>query len=356
PSSVYQPAQATRASLDRSRDALAGCLGAASNEIIFTSGGSEGDNAAIKGAAFARREQGLHLITSAIEHHAVLHSMEELERHFGFEVTMLPVNHAGLIDVAQLEAAIRPNTTLVSIMWANNEIGTIQPIDQIAELTGRRGVTLHVDAVQAAGLLSIDLSSVHVDLLSISAHKFYGPKGVGALYLRNGTPWWPLLTGGGQERNRRAGTENVAGIAAMARALELAVTERATEVPRLSAMRDYLLHEIPARIPGTVINGDAQRRLPNNANFSFGGVHGEALLVALDLAGIMVSSGSACASGSLDPSHVLEAIGVPRHLAQASLRLTLGRQTTQSDLMRTVSALEGIVARLRSLAPSAARA
>jgi cysteine desulfurase len=353
PSSVYRLAQTARSALDEARDAIAACLGAQPSELIFTSGGTESNNAAIKGVALARRSAGRHIVTTAIEHHAVLHPIEELRELFGFEVTIVPVNESGIVDPGDVQQALRPDTVLVSVMWANNEIGTIQLIAEIADLVRARRIPLHVDAVQAAGTLPIDLRSTSIDLLSLSAHKFYGPKGAGALFVRRGTPWWPLLTGGGQERNRRAGTENVAGIVGMARALELANAERAVTVPRLQELRDYLLDAIPARIAGTRVNGDTRLRLPNNANFSFEGVHGDSLLVGLDLSGIMASSGSACTSGTLEPSHVLRALGLPEGLAQASLRLTLGKESTRSQLERTVDVLERLITRLRSLSPSA---
>jgi cysteine desulfurase len=356
PSSIYRPAQEARSALDRSRDAVAAILGARSQEVVFTGGGTESDNAAIKGVALAGRDRGRHIVTSAIEHHAVLHPVQELVERFGFESTVVPVDQSGLVDVAALEAALRPDTVLVSVMWANNEIGTIQPVEAIAELTRARGIPFHVDAVQAVGTLDIDLGRVPIDLLSLSAHKFYGPKGVGALFVRGGTPWWPLITGGGQERNRRAGTENVAGIVGMGRALELSQDERVSTVERTCVLRNHLLTEIPARIPGTTINGHRDLRLPNNANFSFDGVHGESLLVGLDLAGIMASSGSACTSGSLEPSHVLQAVGLPDRLAQGSLRLTVGRENTLEEMERTVDTLARIVSRLRRLAPAAGAA
>ncbi|MDQ2740691.1 MAG: cysteine desulfurase, partial [Chloroflexota bacterium] len=276
----------------------------------------------------------------------------ELCERFGFEMTVVPVRSNGIVEVEEIERAIRPETILISVMWANNEIGTIQPIEQIGLLARARGVAFHVDAVQAVGTLPIDLRHTPVDLLSLSAHKFYGPKGVGVLYVRGGTRWWPLLTGGGQERNRRAGTENVAGIVGMARALELALGERLIATAHLTELRDFLLQEIPARIPSTLINGDLFHRLPNNANLSFEGLHGEALLVGFDLAGIMASSGSACTSGSLEPSHVLQAIGLPDRLAQASLRLTVGRENSPQEMERTVEVLAQLVARLRRLAPA----
>jgi cysteine desulfurase len=351
PSSIYRLAQQARSALDAARDTIAECLGARASEIIFTSGGTESNNAAIKGAAFAGKDVGDRLITSAIEHHAVLHPMQELEERFSYEVAVVPVASNGIVDLLEFEHALQPNTILASVMWANNEIGTIQPIEEIAELTSRRGVVLHVDAVQAAGLLNIDLQKVPIDLLSLSAHKFYGAKGVGVLFVRQGTPWWPLLTGGGHERNRRAGTENVAGIVGMARALELACQERENNRRHVQNLRDYLFREIPCRIPHTSRNGDIRQRLPNNVNLSFEGLHGESLLVGLDLANIMASSGSACTSGSLEPSHVLQALGIPDHLAQGSLRLTLGRENNQQEMERTVEVLETLVTRLRSLAP-----
>ncbi len=356
PSSIYRPAQEARAALDRARDLTAAALGARSQEIVFTGGGTESDNAAIKGVALASRDRGRHVVTSAIEHHAVLHPIEELVERFGFESTIVPVDRCGLVSVEAIGAALRDDTVLVSVMWANNEIGTIQPVEAIAALTKARGIPFHVDAVQAAGALPIDLSRVPIDLLSISAHKFYGPKGVGALFVRGGTLWWPLITGGGQERNRRAGTENVAGMVGMARALELLMEERHTAYDHVRTLRDYLFAQIPPRIPGTRVNGHPESRLPNNANFSFEGVHGESLLVALDVAGIMASSGSACTSGSLEPSHVLQALGVSHAVAQGSLRLTVGRDNTQEQMERTVETLAGIVERLRGLAPVSERA
>jgi cysteine desulfurase len=353
PSSIYRLAQQSRSALDAARDTIAGCMNAGPSEIIFTSGATEGNNAAIKGAVFASRDRGRHIITTAIEHHSVLHPIEELTERFGFESTVVPVGPTGIVDTADVERAIRPDTTLISVMWANNEIGTIQPIEVIGQVARARSITMHVDAVQAAMTIPIDLGSLPVDLLTISAHKFYGPKGCGALYIRRGTAWWPLITGGGQERNRRAGTENVAGIAGMARAYALACAEREQMSDHLRNLRDLLLAEITSRIGGVVINGDMECRIPGNLNVSIDGVHGESLLVGLDLAGVMASSGSACTSGSLETSHVLRAIGLPDGLAQASLRLTVGRDNTVEQVRHAVDILEQLVLRLRRMAPAA---
>lgn len=352
PSSVYRPAQAVRAALDAARDTVAGAISAAASEIIFTSGATESDNAAIKGVALARRQTHRHVVTTAIEHHAVLHPVEDLQHHLGFDVTVVPVRPSGIVDPDEIERALRPDTALVSVMWANNEIGTVQPIEEIAAITRQRGVPFHVDAVQAAAYLPIDLSSVPVDLLSLSAHKFYGPKGTGVLYLRRGTPWFPLLTGGAQERDRRGGTENVAGIVGLARALELAVEERESQAREVRERRDTLLDDIRRRLNGIHVNGDLERRLPNNLNLSVEGVHGESLLLALDLAGVLASSGSACTSGTLEPSHVLLALGLSEQRAQSSLRLTLGRDTTSEDVRHAAEVLEHVVSRLRRLAPA----
>jgi len=350
PSSIYRLAQEARAAIDRARDSIAFSLGGEPQEIVFTSGGTESNNAAIKGAAFANRDRGRHIVTTAIEHHAVLHPVEELVERFGFETTIVPVDRRGIVDPDDIGQAIRPDTTLLSVMWANNEIGTVQPVEEIAAIARRRGVLVHVDAVQAAPFLGIDLATVPIDLLSVSAHKLYGPKGVGALVVRRGTPWWPLLTGGGQERNRRAGTENVAGIVGFSRALELVVAERQSAAARLRGLRDVLIDGVLGRIAGSFLNGDRETRLPNNANFSFDGVHGESLLVGLDMAGVMASSGSACTSGSLEPSHVLRAIGLPDAAAQSSLRLTLGRGTTEAEIQRTLETLVGLIERQRTVA------
>ena len=350
PSSVYRRAQVARSALDRARDSMAEVLGARSQDIVFTAGGTESDNAAIKGVALASQGRGRHIVTSAIEHHAVLHPVQELAERFGFHSTVVPVTTGGIVDPGAIEAAIQPDTVLVSVMWANNEIGTIQPIRAIGALARERGIPFHVDGVQAVGSLPLDLATTPVDLLSLSAHKFYGPKGVGALVVRAGTPWWPLISGGGQERNRRAGTENVAGIVGMARALELSASERQVTTERLRSLRDRLVDRVLALVDGTRVNGDRTSRLPNNANFSFKGIRGESLLLALDRVGIMASSGSACTSGSLEPSHVLQAIGLPTDLSGASLRLTLGRDNTTEQIDQVATVLAGIVARLRGVA------
>jgi cysteine desulfurase len=347
PSSLYALARPARQAVDRARGNVAACLGARPSEIVFTSGGSECDNAAIKGAAWAARDRGNHIITSSIEHHAVLHTCAWLER-FGIETSYLPVDAEGMVNVATLAAAIRPTTILVSIMHANNEVGSIQPLAEIAAVTRERGILLHTDAVQTCGQLPIDVEAMGVDLLSLSAHKFYGPKGAGALYVRQGTAWLPTQQGGGQERNKRAGTENVAGIAGLAAALAFAVEAMPEETKRLRALRDRLVAGLLGSIPGSRLNGHAEHRLPNNANLSFSGVDGESLLLALDRQGIAASSGSACTAGSIDPSHVLLAMGQDRSWALGALRLTLGKQTTAQDIDRVLEVLPGIVARLRA--------
>lgn len=356
PSSIYRLAQSARSALDMARDSVALCLGASPDEIIFTSGGTESDNAAIAGVAFARRERGRHIVTTAIEHHAVLNTVEALARVHGFEVTHIPVEASGVVDPGRVERAIRPDTVLLSVMWANNEIGTLQPVTEIAEISRARGIPYHVDAVQAAGMVEIDLSVVPVDLLSLSGHKFYGPKGTGVLYLRRGTPWQPLLFGGGQERERRAGTENVAGIVGLARALELACQEREETNHRVGSLREVLLRELEVLIPGLRVNGDRKRRLPNNVNIAIPGVQGESLLAGFDLAGIMVSSGSACATGSLEPSHVLLAIGLSPEVAGSSLRLTLGRENTLEEMQYVAGVAEQLVSHQRSVALAGTRA
>jgi cysteine desulfurase len=371
PSSIYQEAREARKGLDGARRTVAELLGARPNEVIFTSGGTESDNSALRGVTRVARRRartqtrvaggrpaGRHIITSAIEHHAILHTAEELEGE-GFRVTYLPVDRTGLVDLGSLERALDDETILVSIMYANNEVGTIEPIAEMARLVKARQphAVVHTDAVQAVGALDINVDRLGVDALSIAAHKLYGPKGVGALYLRTRTPFQPQQLGGSQEKNRRAGTENVAGAVGLATAMRLAYEEFSARNARVRALRDRLLTELPRLIPGTHITGpsDPEARLPNNLSCCFEHVEGEAVLLQLDLVGIAASSGSACTSGSLEPSHVLKAMGVPDDLARGSLRLTVGKDSTREDINRLLSVLPGIVQRLRSLSPLAGR-
>lgn len=350
PSSIHQAGRAALEALDDARETVARALGASRKEIIFTGGGSEADNLAIKGVALAQRQagHGAHLITSAIEHHAVLHAFEYLEA-FGFETTVLPVDSGGLVSPDDLRAAIRPDTVLVSLMYANNEIGTIQPLAEFGAICRARGVPLHTDAVQAAGSLDLNVDALNVDLLTLAAHKFYGPKGVGALYVRRGTPLLPQLNGGGQERRRRAGTENVAGIVGMATALELALARRAEHVAQCTALRDRLIAGVLERVPYSSLNGHPTQRLPNNANLAFEFVEGESVLLLLDQQGIAASSGSACSSGSLEASHVLTALGIAYERAIGSVRFTLGKSTTEADIDFVLDTLPGLIERLRSV-------
>lgn len=354
-SSIYAEAREARKGLDEARRTVAEILGCRPNEIIFTSGGTEADNLALRGVAMASRGRGDHIITTQIEHHAVLHECEALERD-GFRVTYLPVDGDGIVRLDALRAALDAATVLVSIMLANNEVGAIQPAAEAARIVRERGghVAIHTDAVQAAGALPIEVDALGVDLLSIAAHKFYGPKGVGALYVRQRTPFAPQTVGGSQERNRRAGTENVAGAVGLATALRLAHDEMAERNARLIAMRDRLLAELPARVPGTMVTGPrgGARRLPNSASFAFENVEGEAVLLQLDLLGFAASSGSACTTASLEPSHVLVAMGVPERYLRGSLRLTLGAGNTMDDIDRLLAVLPDAVARIRALSPA----
>jgi cysteine desulfurase len=349
PSSIYGIAREARHAVDEARERIAGWLGCRPADLIFTSGGTESDNTAIKGVAFAARTTGNHLITTSIEHHAVLHACDSLEK-FGFDVTYLPVDGDGRVAPEAVAAALTDRTILVSVMLANNEVGTVQPVREIAALLRQqpRRIWLHTDAVQAPGDLDLDVDDLGVDLLSLSGHKFGGPKGVGLLYLRRGTPFQPQQYGGSQERNRRAGTENVPGIVGMATALDIVMRERDTVRPRVARLRDRLIDGVLACIPGARLNGHPTERLANNASFSFEGVDGESLLMALDLAGIAASSGSACTSASLEPSHVLTAMGLPSEVARGSLRLTLGPATTDADVQTVLDLLPPIVARLRA--------
>ncbi len=351
PSSIHRLGRAALEALDDAREVVAAVLGASRKEIIFTGGGSEADNLAIKGVALAQRQagKGAHLITSAIEHHAVLHAVEYLEE-CGFEATVLPVDADGLVRPDDLRAALRPDTVLVSIMYANNEIGTIEPLAELGAICRERGVPFHTDAVQAAGALPLNVDALNVDLLSLAAHKFYGPKGVGALYLRHGTPLLPQIHGGGQERRRRAGTENVAGIVGLATALRLAEERRASYVAHCAPLRDRLVAGILDRIPNTHLNGHPTQRLPNNANIAFDDVEGESVLLLLDQHGVAASSGSACTSGSLEASHVLTALGLPYERAIGSVRFTVGRSTTAEEIDYVLDILPPLIERLRAVA------
>jgi cysteine desulfurase len=355
PSSVYSIARAARRAIDRARDKLAEVLACKPNEVIFTSCGSESDNLAVKGVAFARQAEGRHLVTSKVEHHAVLHTCEWLERHFGFEVTYLEVDRHGLVDLDQLERSLRPDTTLVSIMYANNEIGTIQPLAEIARLVEGRGVTFHTDAVQAGGSLDMDVDKLGVDLLSLSGHKLYAPKGVGLLYVRRGTPLLPQMQGGGQERGQRSGTENVPYMVGFARAAELAYGELASRNERFGRLRDRLVEGITRLVPGTQLTGHPIQRLANSASFVFDGADGESILLNLDQEGIFASSGSACTAGSLEVSHVLKALGLPLELAAGSLRLTTGLRTSDAEIDTVLEVLPRVIERVRSVSPVAAR-
>ena len=350
PSSFYKRGQEAKRLLEDARQQVAECLSAQPHEIYFTSCGTESDNWAIKGVALANQKKGKHIIASKIEHHAVLHPCQVLE-HQGYDVTYLDVDADGLVDPAAVQAAIRPDTILVTIMMANNEIGTIQPIAEIGAICREHKVTFHTDAVQAAGAIPIDVSSLPVDLMSFSGHKLYAPKGVGALYIRKGTKIANFMDGGAQERNRRAGTENVASIVGFAKAFELATSELLETADRLTMIRDDLISKVLASIPHSRLNGHPTRRLPNNANFSFEFIEGESILIMLDHNGFECSSGSACTSGSLDPSHVLLAIGLPHEKAHGSLRVSFGRSSEQFDNDRLVESLVKIVARLRDISP-----
>jgi cysteine desulfurase len=350
PNSIHAFGREARKAVDEAREKIAALLNCRPSELVFTSGGTESDNLALRGVAAAYRQKGNHIVTTAIEHHAVLHTCRALQDE-GFEVTYLPVDEHGLVAPEQVAEAITDRTILVSIMHANNEIGTIEPLADIVRAVKekRPDVLVHTDAVQTVGHIPVDVEALGVDLLSFAAHKFYGPKGVGGLFVRRGVKLVPQLTGGGQERNRRSGTENVAGIVGMAKALEIAVAEMPREIPRLQTLRDELINGVLAQIPDSRLNGHPTQRLPHNANFSFFGVEGEALLLQLDLHGIAASSGSACTSGSLEPSHVLLALGLSREWALGSLRLTLGRFTTRQHLERVLAVLPSIVEKLRAL-------
>ena len=348
PSSVHGTGRDARKAIENARRQVAAAIGANPQEIYFTAGGSESDNWAIKGAAFANRRKGNHIITTAIEHHAVLHTCAWLEKQ-GFEVTYLPVDSEGRVTAEQVEAAITDKTVLITVMAANNEIGTLEPIAEIGRVAKAHKVLFHTDAVQAVGAIPIDVQAMNVDMLSMSGHKFHGPKGIGALYIRRGVRIDTLIHGGAQERGQRAGTENLAGIVGLGKAIEIATDNLPEKAARLSAMRDRLIDGILERIPDVRVNGPREGRLPNNANVSVRYIEGESMLLKLDLAGVAASSGSACTSGSLDPSHVLLAIGLPHEVAHGSLRMTLGSDTTDAEIDRVLEILPGIVSGLRAM-------
>lgn len=350
PSSVYGIARDSKKAIDAARVQTARALGADPEEIYFTSGGSESDNWAIKGVAFANRKRGNHIITTQIEHHAVLHTCQFLEKE-GFEVTYLPVDQYGLVNPRDLETAITDKTILVSIMYANNEIGTIEPVAELGAIARKHKVYFHTDAVQAIGNIPLDVKASNIDLLSLSAHKFYGPKGVGALYIRKGVRIDNLIHGGGQERKHRAGTENSAGIVGLGKAIELVTADIPGHNARIQALRDRLIRGVREKIPSVRLNGHPEKRLPGNFNMSFEYIEGESMLLWLDDAGICASTGSACTSGSLEPSHVLRATGLPVELSHGSLRLTLGDANTEADVDVVIEVLPKIVTKLREMSP-----
>ena len=350
PSTIYGLGAKSKAAVTDAREAIAQSLGAQTNEIYFTAGGSESDNWALKATAEAYEGKGKHIITSKIEHHAILHTCEYLEKR-GFEITYIGVDENGILKLDELRAAIRPDTILISVMFANNEIGTIQPIREIGEIAKEHGILFHTDAVQAYGQLPINVDEYHIDMLSASGHKLNGPKGIGFLYIRKGVKIRSFVHGGGQERSRRAGTENVPGIVGLGAAVKRAVRIMEEKTAKEIELRDALIERISKEVPYCRLNGDRTRRLPNNVNFSFRFVEGESLLIMLDMEGICASSGSACTSGSLDPSHVLLAIGLPHEIAHGSLRLTLSEETTMEEIDTVVEAVKKIVERLRSMSP-----
>ena len=350
PSSVYSFASKNKEVITKQREIIADVLGASANEIYFTAGGSESDNWALKATAEAYKDKGNHIITTKIEHHAILHTAEYLEKQ-GFEVTYLDVDENGIVKLDELKKAIRPTTILISIMFANNEIGTIQPIKEIGEIAKEHGILFHTDAVQAFGQIPVNVDECHIDMLSASGHKLNGPKGIGFLYIRKGVKIRSFVHGGAQERKRRAGTENVPGIVGFGTAVKLAVDTMKERTDKEIQLRDYMIERISEEIPYAKLNGDAKKRLPNNVNFSFRFIEGESLLIMLDMKGICASSGSACTSGSLDPSHVLLAIGLPHEIAHGSLRMTLSEETTKEDIDYVIDNLKDIVSKLKSMSP-----
>ncbi|MDL2248680.1 cysteine desulfurase NifS [Tyzzerella sp. OttesenSCG-928-J15] len=350
PSSIYKLAREAKIAMEKAREQIATAIGADSSEIYFTGSGTESDNWAIISTAHGNKKKGNHIITSAVEHHAVLHSCEFLEKN-GFEVTYLPVNEDGIINIQDLKDAIRPDTVLITIMYANNEIGTVQPVKEIAEIAKEHKIIFHTDAVQAFGHIPVNVKDDGMDMLTISAHKVYGPKGVGALYVRKGVALQAFIHGGGQERMRRAGTENVAGIVGFGQAAALITAEMEEENKRVTDLRNMFIDGVMEAIPYCRLNGHREKRLPGNANISFEFIEGESMLLMLDMKGIAASSGSACTSGSLDPSHVLLAIGLPHEKAHGSLRVTMGRYNTEDDVRKLLAELPAIVQRLRDMSP-----
>jgi cysteine desulfurase len=349
PSSVYSIGQSNKKVLDLARKQAASAINAQPDEIFFTNGGTESDNWALKGAAFANERKGKHIITTSIEHHAVLHSCEWLASR-GFEITYLPVDKFGMVSPESVEKAIRQDTILISVMYANNEVGTIQPIAEIGKIARKHGICFHTDAVQAVGHVPIDVVSENIDLLSLSGHKLYGPKGIGALYIRKGTRIQSFMHGGAQERKRRAGTENVPGIVGLGAAIERAVTHLPEEMDRLTDLRNELTREL-LKIPATHLNGHPTKRLPNNTNIIFEYIEGESVLLLLNMKGICASTGSACNSASLEPSHVLTSMGIPHEIAHGSIRLTIGERTTAEDVKIVTAALKETVEKLRAMSP-----
>ena len=350
PSSIYKIGRENRKAVEEAREQVAKALNCEPNEIYFTNGGSESDNTAIRGIAYAYKNKGNHIITSKIEHPAVLETCKQLEKE-GFEVSYIGVDENGIIKLDELKNAIKPTTTLISIMFANNEIGTIEPIEEIGKIAKENNIFFHTDAVQAVGNVRIDVKKLNIDALSMSGHKFYGPKGIGALYVKKGIKFEKVINGGHQERNKRAGTENVAGIVGLGKAIELAYQELDEHNKKIKELRDYYVEQVKAKIPYIRINGDETKRLPGNSNISFRFIEGEGLLLNLDLKGICASSGSACTSGSLDPSHVLLAIGLPHEIAHGSLRISIGKYNTKEEVDYLVENLVEIIGRLREMSP-----
>lgn len=351
PSSIYKLGREARKAIEDSREKIAKVLNCKANEIYFTAGGSESDNTAIKGIAKANKKRGNHIITSKIEHPAVLETCKQLEKE-GFEITYISVDEKGIVDLEELKKSIKPTTILITIMFANNEIGTIQPIEEIGKIAKGNNIYFHTDSVQAVGSIKIDVQKLNIDSLSLSGHKFYGPKGVGALYVKTGVPFEKFISGGHQERNKRAGTENVAGIVGIGKAIELAYENLDEYNKKIKELRDYYVKQVEEKIPYIKINGDMEKRLPGNSNISFRFIEGEGLLLNLDLKkGICASSGSACTSGSLDPSHVLLAIGLPHEIAHGSLRVSIGKYNTKEEIDYLIENLMEIVTRLREMSP-----